>query len=134
MPAALTYPGVYIREVPSGSRSIAGASTSIAAVVGGFARGPVDTAVRMFSIADFEANFGGIDGGSPASFAVSQFFINGGGTAFAVRVSNGAAASVTMRGQTGATAMLRATAGRMIGTTLVALGGFWMSRMVKIEA
>lgn len=125
MPAALTYPGVYIREVPSGSRSIAGASTSIAAVVGGFARGPVDTAVRMFSIADFEANFGGIDGGSPASFAVSQFFINGGGTAFAVRVSNGAAASVTMRGQTGATAMLRATAGRMIGTTLVADPGVW---------
>jgi hypothetical protein len=126
MPAALTYPGVYIREVPSGSRSIAGASTSIAAFVGGFARGPVDTAVRMFSFADFEANFGGIDGANPASFAVSQFFINGGGTAYAVRVANGAdAASVTMQDWTGAGPALRATAGRMIGDRAVANPGLW---------
>lgn len=124
MPAALTYPGVYIREVPSGSRTIVGASTSIAAFVGGFARGPVNTAVRMFSFADFETNFGGIDGANPASFAVSQFFINGGGTAYAVRVSNGAAASVTMQDESAA-AMLRATAGRMIGTTLVDNPGVW---------
>jgi uncharacterized protein len=126
MPAALTYPGVYIREVPSGSRSIVGASTSIAAFVGGFARGPVDTAVQMFSFADFEANFGGIDGANPASFAVSQFFINGGGTAYAVRVANGAAAaSVSMGAETGATAVLRATAGQVIADQEVDNPGEW---------
>ncbi|MBA3339382.1 MAG: phage tail sheath family protein [Geodermatophilaceae bacterium] len=126
MPAALTYPGVYIREVPSGSRSIAGASTSIAAFVGGFARGPVDTAVRMFSFADFETNFGGMDGANPASFAVSQFFINGGGTAYAVRVASGAAAaSVSMGGETGATAVLRATAGQVIADRAVDNPGAW---------
>ena len=121
-----TFPGVYIREIPSGSRSIAGASTSIAAFVGGFARGPVDTPVRMFSLADFENNFGGLDGAHPASFAVSQFYINGGGTAYAVRVANGgAAASVTVRGQAGAAAMLRATAGRTISNAPVANPGTW---------
>ena len=121
-----TFPGVYIREIPSGSRSIAGASTSIAAFVGGFARGPVDTPVRMFSLADFETNFGGLDGAQPASFAVSQFYINGGGTAYAVRVSNGAdAASVTIQDFDNAAVSLRATAGRMIGTTAVANPGEW---------
>lgn len=120
-----TFPGVYIREIPSGSRSIAGASTSIAAFVGGFARGPVDTPVRMFSLADFENNFGGLDGAHPASFAVSQFYINGGGTAYAVRVTNGAvAASVTMQDSAAAN-VLRATAGRMIGDRAVANPGEW---------
>ena len=121
-----TFPGVYIREIPSGSRSITGASTSIAAFVGGFARGPVDTPVRMFSLADFENNFGGLDGAHPASFAVSQFYINGGGTAYAVRVNNGGtAASVTVLGQTGPTVALRATAGRMIANAPVANPGAW---------
>lgn len=121
-----SFPGVYIREVSSGSRSIAGASTSIAAFVGGFARGPVDTPVRMFSLADFEANFGGVDGANPASFAVSQFFINGGGAAYAVRVANGAhAASLTMQDEAAAGPVLRATAGRMIGNQAVANPGTW---------
>ncbi len=39
MPATLTYPGVYIEEVPSGVRSIAGVATSIAAFAGWTARG-----------------------------------------------------------------------------------------------
>lgn len=128
-----SFPGVYIREIPSGSRSIAGASTSIAAFVGGFARGPVNTAVRMFSIADFEANFGGLDSASPASFAVSQFFINGGGTAYAVRVANGAAAaSISMGAETGATAVLRATAGQVIANRAVDNPGTW-GNALRIE-
>ncbi|MCW4460943.1 hypothetical protein OK349_04435 [Sphingomonas sp. BT-65] len=121
-----SFPGVYIREVPSGSRSIAGASTSIAAFVGSFARGPVDSPVRLFSLADFETHFGGIAGDHPASFAVSQFFVNGGGTAYAVRVANGAdAASVTMQDWGGAGPVLRATAGRMIGDRVIANPGAW---------
>ena len=93
-----TYPGVYIREIPSGSRTIIGASTSIAAFVGSFARGPLNTPVRIFTDADFQNNFGGISGDHPASFAVSQFLINGGGRGYAVRVSpDAAAASVTLQ-------------------------------------
>lgn len=34
MPATLTYPGVYIEEVPSGARTISGVSTSIALFIG----------------------------------------------------------------------------------------------------
>ena len=42
MPAALTYPGVYIQEIPSGVRTITGVATSITAFVGRAAAGPTD--------------------------------------------------------------------------------------------
>ena len=42
MPAALTYPGVYIEEIPSGVRTITGVATSITAFVGYTQRGPTD--------------------------------------------------------------------------------------------
>ena len=125
-----TFPGVYIREIPSGSRSITGAPTSIAAFVGGFARGPVNTPVRLFSLADFENEFGGLSSDYETSFAVSQFFVNGGGTAYAIRVvredvgNQAVAASVTLREQ-GGTAVLQATAGRQVGDTLVDDPGEW---------
>lgn len=122
-----SFPGVYLREIPSGSRSIVGASTSIAAFVGGFSRGPVDTPIRMFSMADFESNFGGVDAANPASFAISQFFLNGGGDAFAVRVANGgSAASVTMGDEASSPAsVLRATAGHVIVDQPVDNPGQW---------
>jgi phage tail sheath protein FI len=34
MPVSPTYPGVYLEEVPSGSRTVTGASTSVTAFVG----------------------------------------------------------------------------------------------------
>ena len=46
MPVALTYPGVYIEEVPSGVRTITGVATSIALFIGWAPRGPTDRAVR----------------------------------------------------------------------------------------
>ena len=54
-------PGVYIEEIPSGSPPISGVPTSIAAFVGYTARGPVDEATQIFSFADFERSFGGLD-------------------------------------------------------------------------
>ena len=42
MPATLTYPGVYIEEIPSGVRTITGVATSITAFVGRALRGPTD--------------------------------------------------------------------------------------------
>ena len=44
MPVTLTYPGVYIEEVPSGVRTITGVATSITAFIGRTLRGPVVTA------------------------------------------------------------------------------------------
>ena len=34
MPSALTYPGVYVEEIPSGVRTITGVATSVTAFVG----------------------------------------------------------------------------------------------------
>ena len=42
MSATLTYPGVYIEEIPSGVRTITGVATSITAFVGRAFRGPTD--------------------------------------------------------------------------------------------
>ena len=39
MSVPLTYPGVYIEEIPSGVRSITGVATSIAAFIGSASRG-----------------------------------------------------------------------------------------------
>ena len=104
-----TYPGVYIEEVPSAVRPISGVATSIAAFVGNFSRGPTDAAVRIFSPTDLEREFGGLRADSLASYAISQFFLNGGGQAWVARVAGGAVATVGM-GDTGAAVLLTASA------------------------
>ena len=97
MPSALTYPGVYIEEIPSGVRTITGVATSITAFVGSALRGPLDASpespVRVQSFAGFERTFGGLSRAHPMSYAVDQFFRNGGGDALIVRVANGGAAA-----------------------------------------
>ncbi|MBC8029000.1 MAG: phage tail sheath family protein [Pyrinomonadaceae bacterium] len=100
MPAQLTYPGVYIEEIPSGVHTITGVSTSDTAFVDFFKRGPVDEAVRITSFADFERQFGGLDTRSEASYAIQQFFLNGGSVAWVVRVAAGNfdSASLTLQG------------------------------------
>jgi phage tail sheath protein FI len=90
MPVQVSYPGVYIQEIPSGVRTITAVSTSNTAFVDLFARGPVDTAVRISSVAEFERIFGGLHPDSEASYGIMQYFLNGGSTAWVVRVTNGA--------------------------------------------
>ncbi len=85
MPSALTYPGVYVEEIPSGVRTITGVATSITAFVGRARRGPTNTAVTINSFGDFEKTFGGLWTGSKLGFAVRDFFLNGGGQAIVVR-------------------------------------------------
>jgi Bacteriophage tail sheath protein len=93
VPIAPTYPGVYIEEVPSGVRTIVGVGTSVAAFVGFTLRGPTNEGVQIFSFADYERQFGGLNKDSPLSYAVQQFFLNGGTEAWIVRVAAGAAAA-----------------------------------------
>ena len=94
MPPTLTYPGVYIYEPPSTVHTITGVATSIAAFVGYTALGRDNKAVQVFSFADFERSFGGLATDSELSYAVQQFFANGGGNAYVVRVPrNGATSS-----------------------------------------
>jgi phage tail sheath protein FI len=82
----LTYPGVYVEEISSGVHAIVGVATSIAAFVGYTPSGPDHKAVELFSFADFQRNFGGLAADSELSYAVQQFFANGGTTAYVVRV------------------------------------------------
>jgi phage tail sheath protein FI len=84
---------VYIEEVPSGVRTIVGVGTSTAAFVGFTQRGPTSEGVQIFSFGDFERQFGGLSKDSPLSYAVQQFFLNGGTEAWIVRVAAGAAAA-----------------------------------------
>lgn len=86
MPATLTYPGVYIEEVPSGVRTIVGVATSITAFVGRALRGPVNDPVRIQSFGDFERTFGGLWTESTMSYAVHHYFLNGGTDALIVRL------------------------------------------------
>ena len=82
-----SYPGVYIEEVPSGVRTISGVSTSVAAFVGWAPRGPADVAVRCLGWADYERVFGGLDTRGLLAYAVQQFFFNGGGECFVIRLA-----------------------------------------------
>ncbi|MGH8429325.1 MAG: DUF2586 family protein, partial [Solimonas sp.] len=88
MPVALSYPGVYVQEIPSGVRTITGVATSITAFVGRALRGPDDEPVTVNSYADFERVFGGISVDSSLGYAVRDFFLNGGGQAIVVRLYN----------------------------------------------
>src|SRR4051812_28436734 len=83
---SLTFPGVYIQELENPVRAITGVSTSITAFVGRAWRGPVDEPTMLFSFADYEREFGGLWSDSTMSYAVHQFFQNGGSQALVVRV------------------------------------------------
>ena len=85
MPAALTFPGVYVEEIPSGVRTITGVATSIAAFVGRAAKGPTDLAVTVTSWDEFVRTFGGLSLDNPMAFAVRDFYLNGGAQAVIVR-------------------------------------------------
>ena len=100
MPAQYTYPGVYIEEVPSGVHTITGVSTSDTAFIDFFPRGPLGKAVRITSLSEFQRVFGGLDTRSEASYAIQQFFLNGGSVAWVVRVAAGTfrSADLTLTG------------------------------------
>ncbi|HEY4049786.1 MAG TPA: phage tail sheath C-terminal domain-containing protein [Acidobacteriaceae bacterium] len=85
MPVTPTYPGVYIQELPSPVHAIAAVATSITAFVGYTSRGIDNRAEEIFSFSDFERLFGGIASNSELSYAVQQFFQNGGAQAYVVR-------------------------------------------------
>jgi len=97
MPATLSYPGVYVEEIPSGVRTITGVATSIAAFVGRAAKGPTDAdpdgPVTINSYGDYERVFGALDPAFPMGYAVRDFFMNGGAQAIVVRLYKGDAST-----------------------------------------
>ena len=71
-------------------RAIERVSTGIAAFVGRALKGPVNQPVPVASFAEFQQIFGGLWQPSTLSYALEQFFENGGRRALIVRVVNGA--------------------------------------------
>lgn len=110
MAVQVSYPGVYIEELPSGVRPISGVPTAIAAFIGYTSRGRDNHATRIDSFGDFERAFGGLAADSLLSYSVRHFYDNGGGAAYVVRVpkSDSVAAAVELLDAadgTGATAL-----------------------------
>lgn len=89
----VTYPGVYIQELPSTVRTITAVTTSVTAFVGSARRGPINRPVTITSFGDFERRFGGLDTNHLLSYSVQQFFLAGGSVAIIVRVAKGAVAA-----------------------------------------
>jgi uncharacterized protein len=97
MPVQVSYPGVYIREVPSGVRTITGVATSIAMFVGRMAEGDLAKPKLLFSFSDYERAFGTDTSVSEMTDAVRLFFLNGGQQCWAMRISDNTAARATVR-------------------------------------
>lgn len=95
MPQYLS-PGVYVEEVDSGSRPIEGVGTAVAAFVGLAEMGPFNEPTLVTNWSQFTTAFGGFVEGSYLAHSVYGYFLNGGGSAYVVRIGgdgngNGAA-------------------------------------------
>lgn len=82
----ISSPGFHVDEVATPPTGIAGISTAVAAFVGRTKFGPADTPSMVTSMADFQRMFGGLWIKSPMTYAVQDFFNNGGAQALIVRV------------------------------------------------
>lgn len=58
MPVTVSYPGVYIEEIPSGVRTITGVATSVAAFAGWAPKGATDQASLVLSWPDSDRGCG----------------------------------------------------------------------------
>jgi len=85
--------GIVVTEAPGADNAIKRQSAAVTAFVGRALRGPINRPVPIGSFAEFHAVFGGLWQPSTLSYAVEQFFENGGCDAVVVRVVNGGAAT-----------------------------------------
>jgi phage tail sheath protein FI len=90
--ATFLHPGVYVREIPGGTRAIEGVPTSTTIFVGETERGPL-TPTRIIGRSQYERIFGGyrrhLTGGESGRvlmpYALDGFFGNGGTQAYVLR-------------------------------------------------
>jgi phage tail sheath protein FI len=86
-------PGVYVEEVSTGPKPIAGLPTNIAAIVGMTERGPVLEATRLSSWNDYIATFGSFIEDSYTAESVYGFFENEGTAIWVTRADNATAST-----------------------------------------
>lgn len=118
MSVPLSYPGVYIEEVPSEVRTITGVATSITAFIGSALRGEEDEPVRVQSFAEYSRTFGNLSRSHPMGFAVSQFFLNGGRDALIVRVTQGGSPATVSAGSLNLVAASSGDWGEQLSVTI----------------
>jgi len=92
----VSYPGVYVQEVPSGSQTITGVATSIAAFVGMTKDGPVNTPTLVLGFTDYARTFSDDTSQGELTDQVRQFFLNGGQQAYIVRIGQGITNAATV--------------------------------------
>jgi phage tail sheath protein FI len=103
MAVAVSYPGVYVQELPSGVRTIVGVPTAIAMFIGRSQMGELKKPVRCLSFADFERNFSTDYADSDLAREVRLFCDNGGADCYVMRIADGATpASVMLEDEAGA--------------------------------
>ncbi len=78
-------PGVYVEEVSSGSKPIAGVGTSTGAFVGIAEKGPIGAAALITNWTQFVNTFGGFIKDGLLAYSVYQFFQEGGSKCYVVR-------------------------------------------------
>jgi len=124
------HPGVYVQEVPSAVKPIAGVSTSTAAFIGVADQGPVPGTVLpsgrpaqpvlLNSFTEYTRTFGNFRTDSYLTYAVQAFFQNGGSSLYVVRVipppssppsNNSATATATVGAGPGALSISAANQG-----------------------
>ena len=87
------HPGVYVEEIPSGSKPIEGVATSTAAFVGYTTKGTIGEPNLISKWDDYDKEYGGIRNlqkakkGDPMGLSVAAFFQNGGTKAYIVRIT-----------------------------------------------
>lgn len=79
-------PGVYVEEIPPGSRPIEGVGTAIAAFVGLASSGPFNEPTLVSNWSQFTKTFGEFKPGTYLAHAVYGYFLNGGGNCYIVRI------------------------------------------------
>lgn len=88
------YPGVYIEEIPSGSKPIEGVATSNAVFIGYTTQGPIGEAELIHQWDEYVDTYGGVKSSTDAmGLAVSTFYLNGGKNAYIARLAANAATS-----------------------------------------
>ncbi|MDP9422441.1 MAG: phage tail protein [Pseudomonadota bacterium] len=116
-------------------------ATSTGAFVGSFPRGLLNEAVQLFGMADFEREYGGVSADSEASYAIQQFFLNGGTECFVVRVTNpgppanqaAAASSAVLENGAGADLFSVAAGRRVRGQSATNPGSWGDSLRIEVD-
>ena len=100
MAVSVSYPGVYVQEVPSGVRTISGVSTSVGLFIGLTSTGPVNEPTRCFSYTDYVRAYGDDASAGDMTRHLKLAFLNGLTDCYVLRVADGATeAAVTLEAE-----------------------------------